>query len=51
MHRGDVALVCIRTTGKVVEEHTIRDGLWLSSVETVWHPDVYGARLAAHVWG
>ncbi len=47
----DVALVCTRTAGKVVEEHTIRDGLWLSSVETVWHPDVYGARLAAHVWG
>jgi len=48
---ADAALVCARTSGDVVEEHTLRDGLWLSSVETAWHPDAYGARLAAHVWG
>ena len=45
------ALVCTRTSGDVIEEQTIRGGLWLSSVERAWHPDAYGARLAAHVWG
>jgi len=44
------AVVCVRTAGDVVE-HTIRDGLWLSSMETAWHPEQYGTRLAAHVWG
>jgi len=47
---GD-AVACTRTSGDVIEEHTLRAGLWLSSVETAWHPDVYGTRLAAHVWG
>lgn len=45
------AVVCTRTTGDVIEENTIRGGLWLSSVERAWHPEAYGARLAAHVWG
>ena len=30
--------VCTRAAGDVVEEHTVRGGLWLSSVETAWHP-------------
>ncbi|HWM16847.1 MAG TPA: hypothetical protein VNP97_09680 [Microbacterium sp.] len=47
---GD-AVQCTRTTGDMVEEHTLSAGLWLSSVETAWHPDAYGSRLAAHVWG
>ena len=45
------ALTCSRTAGEVLEEHTFRGGLWLSSVESAWHPDVYGDRLATHVWG
>jgi hypothetical protein len=45
------ALQCVRIRGDVVEEHTIRAGLWLSSVETVWHPEDYGLRVAARVWG
>ena len=45
------AVVCTRTAGNVLEEHTIRGGLWLSSVERAWHPEAYGARLSAHVWG
>jgi hypothetical protein len=45
------AVVCARTAGSVIEEHTVRGGLWLSSVETAWHPDEYGTRLATHVWG
>jgi hypothetical protein len=45
------AVVCSRAVGDVLEEHAIRGGLWLSSVERAWHPEAYGARLAAHVWG
>ena len=45
------SVVCTRTSGDVVEEQTIRGGLWLSSVERAWHPDAYGERLSAHVWG
>jgi hypothetical protein len=45
------ALVCERTAGDVREEHVVRGGLWLSSVETAWHPEGYGDRLATHVWG
>lgn len=45
------SVVCTRTTGDVVEEQTVRGGLWLSSVERGWHPDEYGDRLSAHVWG
>jgi len=28
----------------------VRDGLWLASIETSWHPEEYGVRLAAFVW-
>jgi len=45
------ALHCTRTRGSVVEEHTLRDGLWLVSVETGWHPDDFGARLERQVFG
>ncbi|MFC8682476.1 hypothetical protein ACFT30_13220 [Microbacterium ureisolvens] len=45
------ATVCSRTRAGVREEHTVRDGLWLSSVETRWHPEDYGARLDHEVWG
>lgn len=48
---GGAALVCTRVQGRVVEEHTLRDGLWLASVETTWHPEEYGARLDRNVWG
>lgn len=45
------ATVCTRTQGGVREEHTLRDGLWLVSVETQWHPEDYGSRLDRSVWG
>lgn len=48
---GEAALVCTRTQGAVVEEHTLRDGLWLASVQATWHPEGYGARLDRNVWG
>lgn len=44
-------VACRRDSGGVVEEHAVRDGLWLTSVETSWHPEQYGPRLAAFVWG
>lgn len=44
-------LVCTRTRGGVLEEHTLRDGLWLASVESQWHPEDYGPRLDRTVWG
>ena len=45
------SLECTRLSGDVLEEQTIRGGLWLSSLERGWHPTQYGARLTAHVWG
>lgn len=44
-------IACRRASGGVVEEHAVRDGLWLASVETSWHPEDYGTRLALFVWG
>ncbi|MEU1971658.1 hypothetical protein ABZ477_08370 [Microbacterium sp. NPDC019599] len=44
-------VACTRISGAVVEEHVVRDGLWLASVERSWHPEDYGTRLAAFVWG
>lgn len=42
---------CRRSSGGVVEEHVVRDGLWLASALTAWQPEDYGARLASFVWG
>lgn len=50
-HAAAGATVCARTQGEVLEEHTLRDGIWLVSVETLWHPDDYGPRLDRTVWG
>ncbi|QIG38611.1 hypothetical protein G5T42_03165 [Microbacterium sp. 4R-513] len=44
-------VACRRSSAGIVEEHAVRDGLWLASVETTWHPEHYGSRLAAFVWG
>ena len=48
---SDDGLVCTRLDGDVLEEHTLRDGFWLVSVETGWHPEDYGARLGRNVLG
>lgn len=48
---GDGGLVCTRAEGDVLEEHTLRDGLWLASVERQWHPEEYGRRLERNVFG
>lgn len=47
----DGALTCIRASRGILEEQFIRGGLWLSSIEKRWHPDDYGTRVAAQVWG
>ncbi|GAA3633556.1 hypothetical protein GCM10022200_15880 [Microbacterium awajiense] len=47
---GFGGLSCSRERGSVVESHVFSGGLWLSSVETRWHPEDYATRLAAHVW-
>lgn len=47
---SDGSLACARTEAGVLEEHTLRDGLWLVSAETKWHPDDYGARLERNVF-
>jgi hypothetical protein len=43
-------LRCQRVRGDVIEEHTLRGSLWLSSIESAWHPEDYGSRVEAHVW-
>lgn len=45
------SLTCAREEGGVLEEHTLRDGLWLASTETQWHPEDYAARLEHTVFG
>lgn len=47
---SDGVVDCVRVRGTVIEEHTVRGGLWLSSMETGWHPERYGARVEAQVW-
>jgi hypothetical protein len=47
---ADGALRCVRSRGDVTEDQRFRDGLWLSSVETMWRPKDYGSRVAAQVW-
>lgn len=41
---------CAKTTGDVSEEHVIRDGVWLATVEKAWHPDAYTDRLVRRLW-
>ena len=48
---GGGGVACSRARAGVIEEYVVRDGLWLSSVQSSWHPSRYGARLAANVWG
>lgn len=45
------ALVCARTSDTVREEHELRDGLWLASVQSGWRIQDYAPRVAARVWG
>lgn len=44
-------LTCTRASGDVIEEHLLRDDLWVSTVETSWHPLDYGAQITTRLWG
>lgn len=44
-------LRCDRSSGAGSEDHVLRDGLWLSSTVTGWHPDDYATRLSGFVLG
>lgn len=48
---NESAVRCQRERERVVESVTVRDGLWLSSVESGWHPESYTDRLSRYVWG
>ena len=41
---------CTRSAEEVLETLEFADGLWLSTVETTWHPERYAARVADAVW-
>jgi hypothetical protein len=41
---------CTKTTPEGVETDVVRDGMWLSSVETGWHPDGYVDALIGRLW-
>ena len=48
---SDAGLHCAGRAGRETETHVFRDGLWLVSVETAWHPEDYGARVERQVFG
>jgi len=41
---------CSKTSGDVTETDIVRGGMWLSTVETAWHPDGYVDALAGRLW-
>jgi hypothetical protein len=41
---------CTKTTGTTIEDEIVRDGMWLSTTETGWHPPGYSDQLAARLW-
>jgi len=47
---ADARVRCTRSEGDVFETLEFGDGLWLSSVETTWHPERYASRVAEAVW-
>ncbi|MDY0910308.1 hypothetical protein [Microbacterium sp. CFBP9034] len=47
----DAVLRCARTQEGTVEDHVVREGLWLSSSERAWHLEDYGRRLELQVFG
>ncbi|MCH6232027.1 hypothetical protein MK786_14850 [Microbacterium sp. CFH 31415] len=48
---SDAGLHCAGRVGRETETHVFRDGLWLASVESAWHPEDYAARLERQVFG
>jgi hypothetical protein len=48
---ADGALRCSRVLDGVTEVQVVRDGLWMSSVESGWRPERFSDRVEAEVWG
>jgi len=47
---NDGRVRCARADGDLFETLEIGGGLWLSTVETAWHPERYASRVAESVW-
>jgi hypothetical protein len=41
---------CLRTTGDVTEDQSIRGGVWLATTFTSWQPQQYTERIAPQLW-
>jgi hypothetical protein len=41
---------CEKSAGGAVEEHVIRDGFWLATIEKGWSPERYTDRLVQRLW-
>lgn len=48
---ADSVLRCTREQGDTIEDHVLRDGLWIATIERSWHPEDYSARLERTVFG
>ena len=48
--REEAALTCSRTEGDVTDDIVLREGVWLSSRLSAWHPDLYTARITSRLW-
>jgi hypothetical protein len=48
---GEEGLRCTGGAGDAIEAHVFREGLWLVSLETTWHPEDYATRLERQVFG
>jgi hypothetical protein len=47
---GGSGVRCERTTADGIEEHAVRDGVWVSTLFTGWRPDRYLDRIALQLW-
>jgi hypothetical protein len=41
---------CTKTTGTTREDEIVRDGMWLSTTESGWHPPGYTDQLTTRLW-
>ncbi len=47
---GGSGVRCERTTADGIEEHAVRDGVWVATLFTGWRPDRYLDRVALQLW-
>ncbi len=46
----DHGVSCVLSNGDVSEYQRVQGGLWMSSVQSAWHPTDYDTQVADHVW-